>query len=138
MIPLAKEIRKKKGIVVWTVLKLGISLTLRLEMLSHASSIKYLLSPSMVPISIETLLSRKVRVDNCLLRRDAASGIVHEKCVEQIQTNVVQRGHRVGDVGACPLGEGWLEVGERSDTGPVHFGGCAEDTRKLAKTLKNE
>jgi hypothetical protein len=69
----------------------------------------------------------KVRVDDGLLRGDAARGVVHQQVVEQIEAYIVERGHNGRNVGLIPLGERGLEVGERGDARPVLFAGGAED-----------
>lgn len=54
----------------------------------------------------------KVWMDDRLLRRDAASGVVDEQGVEQIEAYFVERGDNVGNVSPGPFGEGRLEVRE--------------------------
>lgn len=69
----------------------------------------------------------KVRVDDSLLRRDATSRVIHQKSIEEIETNLIEVCDNVRDICSIPLGERGLEVGERGDARPVLLAGCSED-----------
>lgn len=62
-----------------------------------------------------------------LLGRQPVRGIVLEKRLQQGETVLLQAGDD-GSIGALPLGECGLVVGERGDTGPLNFIGGTEDT----------
>lgn len=62
-----------------------------------------------------------------LLGGQSMSRIVFEKSLQQCQTILLQA-RDDGSIGALPLGEGGLVIGERGDAGPFHFIRGAEDT----------
>ena len=64
-----------------------------------------------------------------LLGGQAVSRIIFEKSLQQCQAILLQARDN-GSIGAFPLGEGGLVIGERGDAGPFHFIGGAEDTRR--------
>ena len=70
----------------------------------------------------------EVFVYHGLLCRDTASRVVHEECVQQVKTIVVEGGDNGCDICAAPLREGRLKVGERCDAGPLLLAGRTEDT----------
>ena len=80
----------------------------------------------MISIAV-TIRLGEIWVNYGLLGRNAASGVVDEEVVEQVETYVVERGDNGSDVGLVPLGKRGLEVGEGGDAGPVLLGGCAEN-----------
>jgi hypothetical protein len=69
----------------------------------------------------------KVWVNDRLLCGNATSWVVNEQVVEQVEADVIEGGDNGCDVGAVPLGERGLEVGEGGDAGPVLFARGAED-----------
>lgn len=64
-----------------------------------------------------------------LLGGQSVSRIVFEKSLQQCQAILLQARDN-GSIGALPLGECGLVIGERGDTGPVHFVRGAENTIK--------
>lgn len=72
-------------------------------------------------------------MDDRLLGRNAASGVVDEEVVEQVKAYVVKRGDNGGDVGLVPLGKRRFEVGEGGDAGPVLLRGCAENAGQVSR-----
>lgn len=62
-----------------------------------------------------------------LLGGQSVSRIVFEKSLQQCQAVLLQA-RDDGSIGALPLGESGLVIGERGDAGPFHFIGGAEDT----------
>ena len=72
--------------------------------------------------------SSKVGVDDGLFCRNAASGVVYEQRVKQVETDLIEISDNVCDIRPTPLGERGLEVGERCDARPVLLIGCAENT----------
>ena len=93
----------------------------------------------MSPTSVEAVrvaigpYACEVFVYHGLLRRDTASRVVHEECVQQVKTNVVEGGNNSCDICAAPLGEGRLEVGERCDAGPLLLARCTENAATCQK-----
>jgi hypothetical protein len=108
----------------------GFSMSQSVSVILHYSrSILQGCQASVVAVAVVHIRPCEVRVDNRLLRRDAASGVVHQQRLEQIQARVVKICYNGLDVNACPLGERRLVIWERGDTGPVLLVGCAENTR---------
>ena len=79
-----------------------------------------------VPVAVHS--AREVRVQDCLLGRDATSRVVDEQCIQKIQSVVVKCRHGRSNVLLVPLGERGLVVGEGSNARPVNLGGGTKNT----------
>jgi len=86
-----------------------------------------------VAIAVAVVASAgKVWVEDRLLCRDAASRVVDKQVVEQVKAYIAEAGDNGGDVGAVPLGERGLEVGERGDTGPILLARRTKDAEEIS------
>lgn len=69
----------------------------------------------------------EVGVHAGLLRRESVRGVVLEQGLQELQTSLFEAGDN-GDIGALPLGESRLVIGEGGNTRPNLFIGSTEDT----------
>lgn len=58
-------------------------------------------------------------------------GVVLEQCLEKLGASLLQTGDQ-RRIGAFPVGEGGLVIGEGGDTRPRFFVGGAKNTRMIA------
>lgn len=80
-----------------------------------------------LPVDVRVAALGEVGVSDGLLGGDAAGRVVDKEAVKQVETVVVEARNDGRNVGAVPLGERGLEVGEGSYAWPILFGGGAED-----------
>lgn len=78
----------------------------------------------------------KIRMRTSLLRRDSASGIIHQQRLEQIQAILAQNLNALGIddlilLFALPLGEAGLEIRETRHAGPLLFRRRAQHAENL-------
>lgn len=110
-----------------------------MERAGHIMREHSMVSVNTVPAGVVRAAVLEVRVHACLLGRDTPGWIVLQQGIKQIQSVLFETGDQSPCRFTLPLGEGRLEIGERSDTGPNGFvGGTKEPGRCVVSRFCND